>query len=148
MQPVRLVAEANAEATRGMTEQVEAAAEAMGNARRGTEELTGTAERLRRLIAHFRLTEARRQAVNIRVSVRGEAWSGPRRARIVDLSATGARIDGLEAPTGSELQLTFTPGDGRPVHRRARVMRSAYTDAGPWVGVAFLEAHAEQAAAA
>ena len=148
MQPVRLVAEANAEATRGMTEQVEAAAEAMGNARRGTEELTGTAERLRRLIAHFRLTEARRQAVDIRVSVRGEAWSGPRRARIVDLSATGARIDGLEAPTGSELQLTFTPGDGRPVHRRARVMRSAYTDAGPWVGVAFLEAHAEQAAAA
>ena len=148
MQPVRLVAEANAEATRGMTEQVEAAAEAMGSARDGTQALAGTAERLRRLISHFRLTEARRQPVNIRVTARSEAWSGPRVARIVDLSATGARIDGLEAPTGSELQLTFTPTNGKPVHRRARVMRSAYTDAGPWVGIAFVDVQAEQARAA
>jgi methyl-accepting chemotaxis protein len=147
MQPVRLVAEANAEATRDMAEQVETAAEAMGNARHGTKELAATAERLRRLIAHFRLTEAHRQAVNMRAYVRGEAWSGPRVARIVDLSATGARIDGLEAPTGSELKLTFALGDGKPVHRRARVMRSAYTDAGPWVGVAFLEARSQQATA-
>lgn len=42
----------------------------MGNARGGTEALAATAEQLRRLIAHFRLTEARRQAVNIPVSVR------------------------------------------------------------------------------
>ena len=140
MHSVRLVAEANADATRAMAEQIETAADAMGNARSGTEALAGTADLLRRLISHFRLTEARRQAVNIRVSARSEAWSGPRVARIVDLSATGARIEGLEAPTGSELQLTFTPTDGRPVHRRARVMRSAYTDAGPWVGIAFIDA--------
>jgi hypothetical protein len=69
-------------------------------------------------------------------------------ARIVDLSATGARIDGLEVPTGSDMQLTFTPGGGKPVHRRARVMRSAYTDAGPWVGIAFVDVQAEQARAA
>jgi methyl-accepting chemotaxis protein len=148
IQPVRLVAEANADATRGMTEQVEAAAEAMSSARDGTQALAGTAERLRRLISHFRLTEARRQAVNIRVSARSEAWAGPRVARIVDLSATGARIDGLEAPTGSEVQLTFTPTGGKPVHRRARVMRSAYTDAGPWVGIAFIDGHPEHARAA
>ena len=148
MQPVRLVAEANADATRGMTEQVEAAAEAMGHARDGTQALGATAERLRRLISHFRLTEARRQLVNIRVSARCEAWAGARVARIVDLSATGARIDGLEAPTGSDLQLTFTPSGGKSVHRRARVMRSAYTDAGPWVGIAFVDVQAKQARAA
>ena len=148
MQPVRLVAEANADATREMAEQIEAAAQAMSNARGGTEALACTAERLRRLIAHFRLTEARRQAVNIRVSARCEAWSGPRVARIVDLSTTGARIEGLEAPVGSDLLLTFTPGDGRPANRRATVMRSAFTDAGPWVGIAFVDSHTEQARAA
>jgi methyl-accepting chemotaxis protein len=144
MHPVRLVAEANADATREMAAQVEAAAEAMSHARGGTEALTGTAERLRRLIAHFRLTEARREPVNIRVAVRCEAWTGARIARIVDLSATGARIDGLEAPVGSELVLTFTPAHSKPLHRRATVMRSAFTDAGPWVGIAFIESPAER----
>ena len=148
MQPVRRVAEANAEATRDMAEQVEAAAQAMANARGGTEALAGTAERLRRLISHFRLTEARRQAVNIRVTARSEAWIGPRVARIVDLSTTGARIEGLEAPVGSELLLTFTPANGKPANRRGKVMRSAYTEAGPWVGIAFVDARAERARAA
>ena len=55
--------------------------------------LSDTAERLRKLIAHFRLTEARRQAVNIPVTARCRAWPKPRTARIVDLSATGARIE-------------------------------------------------------
>jgi methyl-accepting chemotaxis protein len=146
MQRVRLVAESNAEATRDMTAQVESAAESMSNARRGTSALAGTAERLRRLIAHFSLTEARRQAANIRVSARSQDWTGTRVARIVDLSATGARIEGFEVPTGSELRLTFTPPGGKPMSRRARVMRSAYSDAGPWVGVAFVDALPEHEA--
>src|SRR5438874_1760261 len=75
MQPVRLVAESNAEATREMATEVEAAAQAMRSARGGTEALAGTAQRLRNLISHFRLTEARRQAVNIPVSARCTAWS-------------------------------------------------------------------------
>ena len=148
MQPVRRVAEANAEATRQMAAQIEAAAQAMSSARDGTEALAGTAERLRRWIAHFRLTDARRQTVNIRVSARCEAWEGPRVARIVDLSRTGARIDGLEAPVGGELLLTYAPTNARPVHRRARVMRSAFTDAGPWLGVAFVDSEAERPTAA
>jgi hypothetical protein len=123
-----------------MAGQVEAAASAMGNAREGTEALAGTAERLRRLISHFQLTEAARQAVNITVSARCDAWPGLRTARIVDLSATGARIDGLEAPGGSELQLMFIePGTGLRVRKRAKVMRSATTEHGPWVGIAFLD---------
>src|SRR5207245_3251816 len=68
MQPVRLVAEANAEATQQMAGQIESAAGAMVRARRGTEALSDTAERLRKLISHFRLTEARRDSVNIPVS--------------------------------------------------------------------------------
>jgi methyl-accepting chemotaxis protein len=142
MQPVRLVAESNAGATRHMAGQIESAAEAMANAREGTEALAGTAERLRTLISHFRLTEARRQPVNIPVSARCEAWTGVRTARIVDLSATGARIDGLQAPTGSELQLTFTPANGIRAHRVAKVMRCDSGESGWWVGIAFLDAAA------
>jgi methyl-accepting chemotaxis protein len=139
MRPVRLVAEANAEATRRMTGQIESAAEDMVTAREGTEALAGTAERLRRLIAHFQLTEAKRQPVNIAVSARCTAWIGVRTARIVDLSATGARIDGLEAPKGSELQLTFTQTNGARAHRKANVMRCDTGEAGPWVGIAFVD---------
>lgn len=142
MQPVRHVAEENAEATHQMASQIESAAAAMVRARVGTEALSGTAERLRRLISHFRLTEARRQAVDIPVSARCTAWPGSRTARIVDLSATGARIDGLEAPTGSELQVTFTQADGARVRRGARVMRYDTSDAGPWVGIAFTDPRA------
>jgi hypothetical protein len=139
MQPVRLVAESNAEATRQMTSQVESAAEAMASAREGTQALAGTAERLRRMIAHFRLTDARRQSVSIQVAVRSTAWEGTRIALIVDLSATGARIDGLDAPGGSELQLAYTGTDGIRVRRPAKVMRSASGDGGtPWVGIAFI----------
>jgi methyl-accepting chemotaxis protein len=148
MQPVRLVAEANADATRQMAGQIELAAEAMFRAREGTEALSGTAERLRRVISHFRLTEARRQTVDIRVSVRCGAWSGLRMARIVDLSATGARIDGLEVATGSELQVTFTHPEGNRVRRTARVMRCDGSDAGPWIGISFLEASGEAIRAA
>jgi hypothetical protein len=148
MQPVRRVAEANAESTRRMAGQIESAAEAMSCAREGTEALAGTAERLRRLISHFRLTEARRQSVDIPVSARSAAWSGMRSARIVDLSATGARIDGLEAPAGSELYVTFTQTDGTRARRAARVMRCDNGDTGPWLGIAFIETRTEIARAA
>jgi methyl-accepting chemotaxis protein len=148
MQPVLLVAESNAAATRQMTGQIESAAEAMSSAREDTEALSGTAERLRNLISHFRLTEARRQSVDIPVSARCAAWTGQRTARIVDLSATGARIDGLEAPTGSELLVAFTRTDGTRVRQNARVMRCDRGDSGPWVGVAFLDARPEAVRAA
>jgi len=148
MQPVLLVAESNADATRQMTGQIESAAEAMSSAREGTEALSGTADRLRELISHFRLTEARRQSVDIPVSARSAAWTGQRTARIVDLSATGARIHGLEAPSGSELLISFTEADGTRVRRTARVMRCDSSDAGPWVGIAFIDARPNAARAA
>lgn len=139
MQPVRVVAEGNAQATRDMAEQVTSAAEAMQQARGGVDDLTATAERLRQQIAHFQLTEARRQAVSIPVTVRAATWTGERRATIVDLSATGARIDGLEAEVGTELRLTFTPTPGAAtVHQRGKVMRQLTGDNGPSVGVAFI----------
>jgi hypothetical protein len=147
MQPVRQVAEGNAEAARDMTGQVASAAEAMASARDGVAALGETADRLRRAIAHFQLTDARRQAVNIPVSVRCAAWAGERQARIVDLSATGARIDGLEAPSGAELDLRFVPsGERTSVHRRAVVKRSAMGDNGPWLGLAFVASPVRAAA--
>jgi hypothetical protein len=74
---------------------------------------------------------------------------GLRRARIVDLSATGERIDGLEAPAGSELHLMFTEtSTGLRLRRRARVMRSATTESNqPWVGIAFIDEPAAARAA-
>jgi methyl-accepting chemotaxis protein len=148
MQPVRGVAEENADATRQMAGQIESAADAMGRARAGTEAVSGTAEHLRRLISHFQLSEARREAVNIPVSARCAAWSGLRDARIVDLSATGARIDGLEAPTGSEIRVMFAQADGTRARRTARVMRCDTSGANPWVGIAFVDARPQAARAA
>jgi methyl-accepting chemotaxis protein len=147
MQPVRRVAEANGLATRDMAAGVESAADAMQVARDSTGALTETADRLRRQIAHFRLTEARRQAVNIRVSARCAAWQGVRAARIVDLSATGARVQGLAVPEESELQLTFRE-NGRSVQRRAIVKRSAVGEDGPWVGIAFTDSRRDSVASA
>jgi hypothetical protein len=72
--------------------------------------------------------------VDIPVIVRSSAWVAERRARIVDLSATGARIDGLDAPSKTLLHLTF-----EGTVRRAKVMRSGSGEEGPWVGVAFVE---------
>ena len=142
MQPVGVVAEANAVATREMATTVQAAADSMANARGGTAALGETAERLRKLISHFRLTDARRQAVNIPVAARCSAWPEARRAKIVDLSATGARIDGLEAPEGSILDVVFTDANGLRMHRRALVKRSVNADGVAWVGVAFVAAPA------
>ncbi len=146
MQPVRVVAEDNAHATRAMAQQVDDAAAAMRQAREGVEALTGTAEQLRRVIAHFQLTEARRQAVSIPVTARSSAWTGERSALIVDLSSTGARIDGLEAAAGTVLDLSFSPTPGDPQRRRGKVMRVLSRDTGLAVGVAFVEASASRAA--
>jgi methyl-accepting chemotaxis protein len=140
MLPVREVAESNADATREMERQVEESTQAMRAARDGVEALTGTAERLRGVIAHFQLTEARRESVNIAVTVRSSGWTGARRARIVDLSATGARVEDLVAAVGSELDVSFVPtGEAHIERRRARVMRSAVGEHGPWVGIAFVD---------
>ncbi|HEY3062277.1 MAG TPA: methyl-accepting chemotaxis protein [Chloroflexota bacterium] len=146
MQPLREVAESNAEATREMTLQVGSAVASMNLAREGIEALAGTADRLRTVIAHFQLTEARRESVNIPVAARSTAWAGERSARIVDLSATGARIDGLEATVGTLVDLTFVASPGSaPTHRRGKVMRILESDSSPSVGVAFQEASAQAA---
>jgi len=146
MQPLREVAEGNADATRAMTEQVGNAVASMNHAREGVEALASTAERLRTVVAHFQLTEARRLSVNIPVAARSTAWAGERSARIVDLSATGGRIDGLAAAVGTELDLSFVASPGSaPTRRRGKVMRILESDTGPSVGVAFQEASAQAA---
>jgi methyl-accepting chemotaxis protein len=148
MEPVRTVAEDNALATRAMAARVNEVAGAMREAREGIDALSETAERLRRHIAHFQLTDARRQSVSIPVTARSSAWPSERSAIIVDLSATGARIDGLQAPAGTELRLTFSPAAGQPsVQRRAKVMRVLSSDAGEAVGVAFVDTPAATRAA-
>ena len=88
------------------------------------------------------MTEARRDAVDIAVVARSSAYPGERRGRIVDLSATGARIDGLEAPVGTILDLSF---GAPPTQRQGKVMRVLATVSGPAVGVAFVEAPAQAA---
>ncbi|MDQ3812163.1 MAG: methyl-accepting chemotaxis protein [Chloroflexota bacterium] len=147
MQPLRLVAEDNARATHQMTRQAVEAAAAMGRALEGVDALRGTADRLRTVIAHFQLTEASRHVVDIAVTARAAGWAGERRARIVDLSATGARIDGLHAAVGTLLELTFVPAPGAPaVRRRGKVMRQLGRDGRAAIGIAFVEQPAQRAA--
>jgi hypothetical protein len=148
MRPVRLVAESSAATARDMTGQVEQVAEAMAQAREAVMTLNGTAERLQTLIAHFQLTDAARQAVDLPVSVRcATGWSGQRHARIVDLSATGARIEALDAPAGGLVHLSFRASPTRPTTvRAAKVVRAGVADGVPWVGLAFVDAPRERAA--
>jgi hypothetical protein len=63
---------------------------------------------------------------------------GVREVRIVELSSSGARVEGLELPVGTGLNLLFTPlGHAHPVTVRAVVVRMIEGAQPPQVGVVF-----------
>jgi hypothetical protein len=70
----------------------------------------------------------------VRASMVGEALP----ARIVDLSKSGARLEGYDLPVGADFILTFVPpGLSEEVITRAVVVRQIPDCAAPTVGVAF-----------
>ena len=63
---------------------------------------------------------------------------GPVEVRVVDLSTGGARIEGLDLPVGSELELRFTPpGRPTPISVQAFVVRAIDGTSPPSIGLAF-----------
>ena len=83
-----------------------------------------------------------RRATRLRVSVpacvRSAELGETREVEIVDLTTGGARVRGIQAPVGSELNLRFTPpGREEPVTVRATVVHASRSGQQPWVGLAF-----------
>ena len=83
------------------------------------------------------IRRSRRVPVDV-PGVAGAAELDDTSVRVKDLSAGGARVEGIDLPMGSELTLQFTPpGQAAPISVRAFVARSVPRAAVPTVGVAF-----------
>jgi hypothetical protein len=81
---------------------------------------------------------SRRVAVDLLGIARSSHQDGGSVVRITDLSAGGARVEGVDLPVGSEVQLQFTP----PAHSEAInvlgfVVRSIPGADEPGIGIAF-----------
>jgi PilZ domain len=83
-----------------------------------------------------------RRALRLKVSLRGElrspALSGSPTVEIVDLTAGGARIRGVELPVGTQVTLDFTPPYRQEsVSVRGVVAHGTHRGQQPWIGVLF-----------
>lgn len=84
------------------------------------------------------IRRSRRFPVNLPGTVKSAHLYGPMEVRVVDLSTGGARLEGLDFPVGSELELCFTPpGRTAPLNVLAFVVRVIENGDVPTVGVAF-----------
>jgi PilZ domain-containing protein len=84
------------------------------------------------------IRRSRRFTVDLTGSVKSAHLYGPVEVHIADLSTGGARVEGLDLPVGSELDLCFTPpGRPGPINVLGFVVRSIDGGEVPTVGVAF-----------
>ncbi len=84
------------------------------------------------------IRRSRRFPVDLQGTVKSAHLYGPVEVRIADLSTGGARVEGLELPVSSELELTFTPpGRPGPINVLGFVVRTIDGGEVPTVGVAF-----------
>jgi hypothetical protein len=98
----------------------------------------GIAGRLLVSLGARAIRRTRRFSVSLEASAKVHGAAAPWRVRIVDLSAGGARLRGIDLPVGSEFELTFQPPK-RPaaVTMRAFVVRTIEAPEGRMLGVAF-----------
>jgi hypothetical protein len=83
-----------------------------------------------------------RRDLRLRVSLSGllrsPALSGPVSVEIADLTTSGARVRGVELPSGSQVALDFIPpGRDDEVTVRARVAHTSTGSTSPWIGLVF-----------
>jgi hypothetical protein len=98
----------------------------------------GVAGRFLVSIGERAIRRSRRFPVNLTGTVNSAHLYGPVEVHIADLSTGGARVEGLDLPVGSELELRFTPpGQAAPINVLAFVVRSIEGGDVPTVGVAF-----------
>jgi hypothetical protein len=76
--------------------------------------------------------------VNLPGTAKSAHLYGPVEVRVADLSTGGARVEGIELPIGTELELRFTPpGRPGPINVLGFVVRAINGTPVPSVGVAF-----------
>ncbi len=84
------------------------------------------------------IRRTRRFPVDLPATARGAHQNDGLNVRVTDLSAGGARVENLDLPVGSEVELHFTPpGRSSPIDVLAFVVRVIDRSATPTVGVAF-----------
>jgi hypothetical protein len=84
------------------------------------------------------IRRSRRFPVDVVGVASSAALYGPVQVRIADLSASGARVQGIQLPIGSEVELRFMPpGRKAPITVLGFVVRSIDQAETPTLGVAF-----------
>ena len=98
----------------------------------------GVASRVLVSIGERAIRRSRRFPVNLVGTAKSAHLYGPVEVRIVDLSTGGARVEALDLPVGSELELCFAPpGRPAPINVLGFVVRVIEGGETPSVGVAF-----------
>ncbi len=84
------------------------------------------------------IRRSRRFPVDLSGVARATQLPGPVDVRVVDLSSGGARVEGIELPVGSEIELRFTPpGRSTPITVLGFVVRMIEIDGARSIGLAF-----------
>jgi hypothetical protein len=98
----------------------------------------GVAGRFLITVGERAIRRSRRFPVDLPGLVRSNHLYGGTEVRITDLSAGGARVQGIDLPVGSDIGLQFTPpGRSAPIDVMGFVVRSIDTADVPTLGVAF-----------
>jgi hypothetical protein len=98
----------------------------------------GVASRFLVTLGERAIRRSRRFPVNLNGTANCAHLYGPVDVRVVDLSTGGARIEGIDLPVGTELELRFTPpGKSAPITVLAFVVRSIGKPDVLTLGVAF-----------
>jgi len=98
----------------------------------------GVAGRFLVSVGERAIRRSRRFAVDVPGIARSPQLYGPVEVRVKDLSTGGARIEALELPLGSDVELTFTPpGRQQPLTVLGFVVRNIDRAETPTLGVAF-----------
>jgi hypothetical protein len=84
------------------------------------------------------IRRSRRFPVNLPGTAKSAHLYGPVEVRVADLSTGGARVEGIQLPIGTDLELCFTPpGQPGPINVLGFVVRAIDNSQVPSVGVAF-----------
>jgi len=98
----------------------------------------GVAGRFLVTIGERAIRRSRRFPVDLPGIARSAHWQGGLDVRVTDLSAGGARVEGINLPIGSDVDLQFTPPrKSVPIDVRGFIVRAIEGAGLPTVGVAF-----------
>lgn len=98
----------------------------------------GVAGRFLVTVGERAIRRSRRIPVSLAGVLSSPQFQGAHEVRITDLSAGGARVEGIELPLGAEIHLRFVPpGRPTPVDVQGFVVRIIEGSESPTIGIAF-----------